>query len=333
MLRGVRSITKRDLSRDEIAGLLRQALGAQVELSDVVEFTDGYFNATYGVSLADGRELVMKVAPPPELPLLRYEFELMRTEVEFYRRAAEVGLPLPVLRAADPDVGYLIVDRLRGESFETAKAAMSPAQETALRHRIGALAARLNTVTGDLFGYPRRDGRTRSTSWRTSFLTIIDDILADAVTYDRELPAPAETIGRLIHRHADLLDEVTRPALVHFDLWDGNIFVRPDGDGFAVEGIIDGERAFYGDPIAELVSLAVFADPAGVPGLLLGYLGRDHLTDSERDRLRLYQMYLDLILVTEDATRCYPVEEYAPIRQQALAHLDAALSCLDTSRR
>ncbi|MFF5215817.1 hypothetical protein [Micromonospora sp. NPDC000442] len=41
----MRSITKRDLSRDEIAGLLRQALGAQVELRDVVEFTDGYFNA------------------------------------------------------------------------------------------------------------------------------------------------------------------------------------------------------------------------------------------------------------------------------------------------
>ncbi|MEV2240808.1 hypothetical protein [Micromonospora sp. NPDC049891] len=60
-----------------------------------------------------------------------------------------------------------------------------------------------------------------------------------------------------------------------------------------MEGIIDGERAFYGDPIAELVSLAVFAEPAGVPGPLPGYLGRDHLTDAERDRLRLYQMYLE----------------------------------------
>jgi aminoglycoside phosphotransferase (APT) family kinase protein len=328
MLPGVRSITKRDLSRDEIAGLLRQALGAQVELRDVEEFLDGYFNATYGVTLADGRELVMKVAPPPELPLLRYEFELMRTEIEFYRRAAEVGLPLPALRAADPDVGYLIVDRLRGESFETAKEAMSPAQVTALRHQIGALAARLNTVTGELFGYPRRDDRTRSASWRTSFLAIIDDILADAVFYDRQLPAPAETIGRLIHRHADLLDEVTRPALVHFDLWDGNIFVRPDGDGFAVDGIIDGERAFYGDPLAELVSMALFIDPAEVPGLLPGYLGRERLTEAERGRLWLYQMYLDLILLTEDATRGYPVEEYEPIRQQALTHLDAALAQL-----
>jgi hypothetical protein len=33
-------------------------------------------------------------------------------------------------------------------------------------------------VTGELFGYPRPDGHTRSRSWRESFLTIIDDILA-----------------------------------------------------------------------------------------------------------------------------------------------------------
>ncbi|MER7457484.1 aminoglycoside phosphotransferase family protein [Micromonospora sp. NPDC126480] len=329
----MRSITKRDLSRDDLDGLLRQALGAGIELRDVVEYTDGWFNATYGVTLADGRELVVKVAPPPELPLLRYEVELMRTEVEFYRRAAGAGLPLPALRAADVDAGYLIVDRLRGESLNTAKEAMSPAQLVAVRHEIGGWAARLNAVTGELFGYPRRDGRTRSASWRTSFLAIIDDILADAVAYDRRLPAPAETIGRLIHRHADLLDEVTRPALVHFDLWDGNIFVRPDGNGFAIDGFIDGERAFYGDPIAELVSLANFVDPTEVPGLLPGYLGRDDLTDAERDRLRLYQIYLDLILLTEDATRCYPDEEYEPVRQQATAHLDAALACLASPRR
>ncbi len=333
MLPGVRSITKRDLSRADIDRLLRQALGAGIELRDVVEFTDGWFNATYGVALADGRELVVKVAPPPELPLLRYEVELMRTEVEFYRRAAEVGLPLPVLRAADVDAGYLVVDRLRGESLRTAKEAMSPAQLTAVRHEIGRWAARLNTVTGDLFGYPRRDGRTRSASWRTSFLAIVDDILADAVAYDRRLPAPAETISRLVRRHAGLLDEVTRPALVHFDLWDGNIFVRPDGDGFTVDGIIDGERAFYGDPIAELVSLAEFCDPTDVPGLLPGYLGRDELTDRERDRLRLYHIYLDLILLTEDATRCYPVAEYEPVRQRATAHLAAALAHLDTPAR
>ncbi|WP_165945111.1 phosphotransferase family protein [Micromonospora sp. KC723] len=324
----MRSITKRDLSRAEIDSLLRRALGASVELRDVVEFTDGWFNTTYGVTLVDDREVVVKVAPPPGLSLLRYEVDLMRTEIEFYRRAASAGLPLPVLRHADPDAGYLVMDRLRGQSLETAKQAMSPAQLAAVRHQVGVWAARLNTVTGARFGYPRRDGRTRSASWRASFLAIMDDILADAVAYDRRLPASATTVSRLVRRHAGLLDEVTRPALVHFDLWDGNIFVRPDGDGFAVEGIIDGERAFYGDPLAELVSLAVFADPAEVPGLLPGYLGRDELTEPERNRLRLYQIYLYLILLTEDATRDYPAQEYEPVRQLAMTHLEAALARL-----
>jgi aminoglycoside phosphotransferase (APT) family kinase protein len=156
-------------------------------------------------------------------------------------------------------------------------------------------------------------------------------VLADAVEYRRELPAPAASIGRLFDRHADLLDEVTTPVLVHFDLWDGNIFVLPaagtDRDGYAIEGIIDGERAFYGDPIAELVSLALFADPADLPGLLPAYLGRP-LTDRERIRLRLYTAYLYLIMATEGATRGFDPAGHEPVRRTALALLDAELTAL-----
>jgi aminoglycoside phosphotransferase (APT) family kinase protein len=156
----------------------------------------------------------------------------------------------------------------------------------------------------------------------------MDDVLADAVEYDRELPIPAEAIGALVHRHAGLLDDVTTPTLVHFDLWDGNVFVVPAPDGgFTVTGIIDGERAFYGDPVAELVSLALFRDPAELPGLLPGFLGRP-LTDRERIRLRLYTVYLYVIMVTEAATRGFPPDEHEPLRRFALERLDAELSAL-----
>jgi fructosamine-3-kinase len=181
-------------------------------------------------------------------------------------------------------------------------------------------------VTDPLFGYPRRDGHTRSSSWRTSFLSIVDDVLADAVEYRRELPAPAPAIRTLIHRHAPLLDDVTTPVLVHFDLWDGNVFVLP-GAQPAIEGIIDGERAFYGDPVAELSSLALFADPADLPGLLDGFLGRP-LRERERIRLRLYTAYLYLIMVTEDATRGFDPESHEPVRLAVLELLDQELSAL-----
>jgi hypothetical protein len=94
-----------------------------------------------------------------------------------------------------------------------------------------------------------------------------------------------------------------------------------------VEGIIDGERAFYGDPIAELVSLALFTDPEQLPGLLPGYLGRS-LTDRERTRLRLYTSYLYLIILTEDATRGFDPAGHEPIRRATLERLDAELTAL-----
>jgi aminoglycoside phosphotransferase (APT) family kinase protein len=327
------SLTKRRLSAGQVAELVDHGLraagdtGAGTEVVAVEELTDGAFSAVHAVRLADGRELVLKVAPDPALRLLRYEVDVAHIEIEFYRRAAAAGVPVPRLHAADPDAGYLLLERLRGRSLHTARTELTPAAAQRLRHELGGVAARLGTATGDRFGYPRRDGHARSASWRTSFLTFVDDILADAVEYDRELPAPAATIRRLVARHGDLLDEVTRPALVHFDLWDGNVFVLPTGDGVAVEGIIDGERAFYGDPIAELVSMALFTGPDGRPGLLSGFLGRP-LTDRERLRLRLYTVYLYLIMVTEDATRGFDPAYHEPVRRRALALLDAELSHL-----
>jgi aminoglycoside phosphotransferase (APT) family kinase protein len=324
-----RVATKRDLSGDQIRDLLRHGLGTGVGLSGYREITDGSYAAVYAVDLSDGRELVLKVAPEPTMKLMRYEVDLMHIEIEFYRRAAPAGVPLPGLHAADPDVGYLLVDRLRGESLHTARAAMTPDQIEGVRRDLGAICARLSRVSDPLFGYPRRDGHTRSPSWRTSFLTMIDDVLRDAVEYERELPAPAPDIDRLVRRHADLLDDVTVPALVHFDVWDGNVFVLPDAHsgGYTVEGLIDGERSFYGDPVAELVSLALFADPEDQPGLVPGFLGRP-LSGRERGRLRLYTIYLYLIIVTEDATRGFDPAWHEPVRRATLARLEHELSAL-----
>ncbi|MFJ4621707.1 phosphotransferase family protein [Streptomyces sp. NPDC088812] len=318
------SATKRDLDRSEIQRVITAALGPTARITSLHEFTDGFFNAVHGVDLADGTRLVLKAAPAPDLKLLRCEADLMRTEHEFFRRAAAAGVPLPALRYADLDAGYLLLDRLNGTSLHALAPRLTPEQLYRIRRDLGRIGARITTVTGELFGYPRRDGHTRSPSWRTSFLTLVEDILADAVEHDRPLPMAADDIAALVRRHAPLLDDVTRPALVHFDLWDGNVFVDDD---LAIEGIIDGERALYADPLAELVSLLMFREPDAVPGVLDGFLGRA-LTDRERTRLTLYNVYLGLILVTEEAVRAYDPVEYAPMYRWATDQLTGQLRLL-----
>jgi Ser/Thr protein kinase RdoA (MazF antagonist) len=123
---------------------------------------------------------------------------------------------------------------------------------------------------------------------------------------------------------------VTEPVLVHFDLWDGNVFVRRCADSWEIDGFIDGERAFYGDPLAELVSLISFIGPEEAEAVVDGYLGRP-LTDAEQLRLCLYRTYLWLILAVEPAVRQYPADVEKEMLGWVLPQLAADLERLEAS--
>ncbi|WP_199040735.1 phosphotransferase family protein [Glycomyces salinus] len=316
------------LSRTDVEDLVRDRLGADLEVTGHEEFTDGFFNAAHAVALADGRHLVVKVAPERGLKLMRYEVELMATEIEFFERAAAVGVPMPKVWHTDAEGGVMIMDRLKGVSLPKARERMSEAERLELRRELGRLGALINTVDGERFGYRRSDGRTESDSWGESFLAIIDDVMADIEEFGTVLPRPAAGIRSLISAHRALLDQVERPALIHFDLWDGNVFVEQGDDGWRVEGLIDGERALYGDPLAELVSLKLCPaeDQAAVVD---GYLGRE-MTGDERRRLTLYQVYLWLLLVTECDVRGFDPEQTAHQYGWATECLVRDLAVLDS---
>jgi aminoglycoside phosphotransferase (APT) family kinase protein len=322
------SITKPRLGGDDITRLIRLGLGEGVEVVGHTEFTDGYFNAAHGVRLGDGRDVVLKVAPAAGLKLLRYEVDLMRTEIEFFQRAGAAGVPLPKLWYADPGGGFMIMQRFGGLSFELAKKDMSDGDRLRVRHEIGRWGRRITEVPGELFGYSRTDGNTRAKAWSDAFLAMIADILADAADMDRRLPRTVSEVAKSFERHRPSLDAVTEPRLIHYDLWDGNVFVREDEDGWHVEGFIDGERAFYGDPIAELVSLISFIPEDEAAAVVDGFLGRA-LTAGEELRLAMYRAYLWLILLCEAPTRQYPPEFEAELHGWVTGRLIADLASMD----
>ena len=324
------SLTKRPITEDELLTLVRHCFGSRAEVAQWSELTGGTYSATYRVLLRGGPDLVLKVAPPPGLKLLTHEVHLMRTEVDFYTRAAAAGVPVPRVWRADLDrrvldADYLFMQRFTGSLLSTVDG--RPA-----RRELGAIAARLHTVTGPRYGYPLRDSRSWQPTWRGAFLAMVDDILDDARRLGTELPATPDRIAELVGRHGDLLDEVRRPALIHYDLWDGNVFLTQDGDGWRVEGLIDGERAFFGDPLAEFVSLALLRDVEDEPELLAGYAEQAgapvELTAGARRRIGLYTVYLYLIMVTEGKTRGYDTPRHEEMRRQVLGLLDAQLSAL-----
>ncbi|MDD6307484.1 MAG: phosphotransferase [Clostridiales bacterium] len=51
----------------------------------------------------------------------------------------------------------------------------------------------------------------------------------------------------LLEKDKKIFDAVTQPVLVHWDMWEGNIFIK---DG-CITGIIDWERALWGEPLMD----------------------------------------------------------------------------------
>ncbi|MBF8191523.1 phosphotransferase [Nonomuraea sp. K274] len=320
------SRTKRRLSPAELDALARRALGAGVTTS--TELTDGYANAVWRLGLDDGREVVLKLSPPPDLDQLSYERNLLRMEAAVIELALGAGVPVAgILHAGfdDPVLGgdYLMLMALDGVSWNDVK----PAGEDALRRELGRHLARFNAVTGEVFGYPHA-GIVGAT-WREAFLAMVAALLGDTERYPTALPRPVEEIMVVIEDASPVLDEVTTPRLVHFDVWNGNVFLDLSGPP-RIQAIIDHERAFWGDPLAEFVTPTIFGELREDDPLLLGYreVTPLELTPSARTRIDLYRAYLYLILLVEAGPRQYPENEYARIRTSATASLDGVLNRL-----
>ncbi|QUQ68560.1 phosphotransferase family protein [Kutzneria sp. CA-103260] len=291
---------QRHVDDEQLAGVLAASGVEPNRLAGREELGEASYNTAYRLRLTDGSGLVLKIAPDPSMPGLSYERDLMRTETLFYRTAT--ALPVPQVVHADfsrsvLDTDFLLMTELPGGNWYGLREEIGDADRERLRRDLGRLVAGLHRITGETFGYPQ--GET-SPSWRTAFLGMLDALLADALRWETPLPRSVTQIRQLIGANAYVLDDVTTPALVHFDLWPGNILVQDK----EITGVVDGERAFWGDPLAEMVSLALFGDIADDAAFLDGYGGIE-FTDSARRRLALYRTYLYLIMLIEGDPRGY----------------------------
>jgi hypothetical protein len=320
--------------------LLRQALpGVLAPLGEVVDLeplTGGLFATTYRATLRGGTRVVAKTAPTGTDRLLTYERDLLRTEAEIYGRAASrPDLLMPHLlltdftRTAVPS-DVVVASHLDGVPLTTL--AVDGRLPDAVRDRVepqlGALMARLHTVTGERFGYPNAESGLVGTTWPEAFRRMTEALLADAARWGTDVPAGE--VRAVLDRHEAALAEVERPALVHTDLWPGNLFVDPGT--LALTGVIDPERAVWGDPLLELAGadqtgrgpvpaalLAGYAEAGGVPALG---------TPSGDARLLLYRMSISLVMLVEMAPRGYSGPGADAHRATCAGNLRVALDAL-----
>lgn len=291
---------RRTMARSELNQAIRTAFAGTKSIAYAEELTDGMYNTAYTLTLSDGMKVVLKVAPDSSIQSMRYEKGMMRCEVEVLRLLRERGdIPVPEVYYYSGDqtnLEYFIMEYMSGEPFVKVKKALPQEEREAIEAELGHLNRLINDIEGERFGYYALQEQ-QGTDWPDVLRAMFDGILADARDAEVALPMSENEIWALLERSHDSLAEVKTPCLVHWDLWDGNVFVQ---DG-RITGLIDCERALWGDYLLEYNFRTVSGQSAA---FLRGY-DKEQLTPSEKTRIQIYDLYLVLILHIECAYRKY----------------------------
>ncbi|MCB2210430.1 aminoglycoside phosphotransferase family protein [bacterium] len=320
------SKTKNRKTKAELTRMVKKNFaGATLAAGEdaVRELEEGWFNAVYDIRLSDGRSVILKIAPPGDAEVMTYEQNIMLTEVETMRLAAQnPAILVPKIYAYDAscelcDSDYFFMEKLRGENLANVRASYSPEEQIQIDHSIGAIVREINNLRGTYFGY-EGNSSLRAETWREAFIKIVDSILADGEQKGAEYGFDVQGIRDLIQQHAGALEAVTTPRLVHWDAWDLNFFVEAG----RITGLLDFERALWGDPLMEAHFRVLSWD--GVTDVMRGY-GKDSFTHDEMTRCQLYTLHLGLVMKTECYYRNYDTDE---VSNMAAGMLPLALNWL-----
>lgn len=323
-------LTKFALEDEQLADLVAP-IG---RLASAEPLSGGMFATAYRVHFDDGRRAVAKIVGADTSRLYRYELGLLGTEALTYRMLSGSGVPVPRVLHTDfsrsaIDADVVVAEHLAGVPWLDAQ--LDDAQDAVVRRGLGAVMADLHRVPAPTFGYPAADAALSAPTWREAFGAMVDAVLVDAGRWGVDLPAAR--VRASVTAHADALDAVTGPVVVHTDLWAGNVFVDPET--LDIVGIIDTERTLWGDPLHELAGADQLGHGDPDADLLAGntaaggILADELVSPTGRARLQLSRLYFALILTSEPVVRGYEGEWVAGYEQTARENIERALTWLE----
>jgi aminoglycoside phosphotransferase (APT) family kinase protein len=279
---------------DQLAEVVAEQAGVPRDRLRLRRCPTGKFNTTYFV---DGgpAPLVLRVAPPDDRArLLFYEHRMMRQEPALHDLLrSKTRVPVPRVVAHDfsrrrLDVDYLLMERLPGKPLSEAGGLDSRALGRVLAE-VGACLRQAHALTANSYGYlgehrPMDPQPDWPSAFRVMWHKLLDDI-RDCGGYSAE---EADSLRRLLDRHAKAFERPVPASLLHMDVWAQNILVGQRG---GMTGLLDWDRALWGDPEIEFAVL----DYCGIsePAFWEGY-GSPRDTSPEADVRRTFYLLYEL---------------------------------------
>ena len=298
------SLTKNIQSEETLLNLIHHAFPHAV-CTGIEELTEGYFNVAYKISLEHAPSCILKIAPPEDALVMSYEKNIMMSEVLAMRIVKEQSdVPVAKVLFYDDSLNlihapYFFMEILEGNSFHSILSSLSPDVQSAIRTEAGCLNRKINSIQGNKFGYLGQPD-LQENDWYHVFSTMTELAFSDAERLSIDLKISKKQLFKDIEASRELFDEVKTPVLVHWDLWDGNIFVKDNH----ITGLIDWERSLWADPLMEVGFRTYHSDR----DFYKGY-GIERLSEKEYLRSLWYDVYTMLLVSQECDYRHYDTRE------------------------
>lgn len=304
------STTKTVLTRDTIEKIMEKHFG-DVQVQNVTELTEGWFNAIYVVDYTkDGQSVsvVLKTGVEEGKYVLSYEKDMARAELAVYDMLEGTIIPTAKILARDLSrelirCDYFIMERMTGDNWGHLNGKLTPENRELLVAELARYTAALHQIKSPWYGYIKDDHAYQYASWREAFQGFIKMAVSDG--REQGLQLPYDELLEALEPCWFLLDNIKEACLVNFDMWTKNIMLKKQEDGlYHIDAIIDLERGFYGDPYADFISSnTVVGDVSTCQNFMKNYSsvsGKEFLyTDRDRARLVMYNIYLTLLLGVE----------------------------------
>jgi aminoglycoside phosphotransferase (APT) family kinase protein len=247
----------------------------------------GKFNSSYFVSSAAG-EYVLRIAPPDEAVFCFYERGMMKQEPDIHRMLLErTTVPVARIVAFDGsralvDRDYMLMERLPGVPLTEAAVDPSP-----VFRQLGAMLAQCHAIRAGRYGYlgahrPMEPQESWVEAFGVMWRALLDDVEATG-HYDRDERAGLEA---LLEGHLGHFDRPVDSSFLHMDIWHQNVLVELDG---RVTGVVDWDRALWGDPEIEFAVLDYCG--VSVPAFWEGYGTERDLSPAAQVRRVFYLLY------------------------------------------
>lgn len=275
-------------SPDALARIVRHHVPNLKQPPRITPISTGKFNASYWVE-TEQDQLVLRIAPPDDAVYVFYERRMMHQEPALHARLrAETSVPVPRILAFDAtqtrlDRDYMLMERLPGRPLTEA----GHVDMDSVLRQVGAHLAETHGLLGQGYGYV---GAHRpmppQASWVDAFALMWQKLIDDVVAVGYYDESERAALLALLDRHLPLFDRPVPASLLHMDVWHQNILVDDAG---SITGLLDWDRALWGDPEIEFAVL----DYCGLsgPAFWEGYGAARDLSPAAQVRQIFYLLY------------------------------------------